>query len=281
MQLGNILSVVRLVTLVAIFVRRMKSPDGEYPLIHLGGQQALKLEPQEAVAPTSSNLHPRSGSERSNNTWWDIVVDSGSGSAPGPAPAPGSEWMVKPSPATVAISRPVYFCLGTLRFFDPDMKQLLVGGDLSQTEKKFPIHSPLYVEGSSSKTPTRQMRIEAANAMVERFRELDTFFEKMMEGDPKLAKDYADLQEKREERKREMYKKKNAQKKAAKEGKYTAPPEESMSEEHANKKQKTRRSLKSVFDEVEDPRTKRPVWDEYVQALRSGTSYAPPPEDST
>ncbi|KAJ3832951.1 hypothetical protein F5878DRAFT_633852 [Lentinula raphanica] len=144
------------------------------------------------------------------------------------------------------------------------MKTLLLGNDNRDLGGNFLIHSRLHSDGGSDKNPTRQMRIDAAHAMVERIRTLDSFFEGLKAHDPVLRAKYEELQAKRAQDE-------DTNSRAEKE----AIDREDQEGRHANKKQKA--NPKITFREAEDWRTGKPVWDEYVQALRSGKKYTLPP----
>ncbi|KAJ3722336.1 hypothetical protein C8R42DRAFT_41144 [Lentinula raphanica] len=265
-------------TATNIYAKRISLRDGsEYPVIILGARQALDLEPELGTPATSSNLNPHS------DAWWSTVVDSGSGSGSSSGSSSGSWWTVEPSSTTARTdqSSTLYLKLGSLTFFDQKMKALLVGNVITQIGPKYAIHSRLHSEGSSSKDPTPQMRIEAAHAMVERFRTLESFFDQCLDQNEELREKYEDsvrLQaELTQENKQRTDTKKNNKRKAAKQ--LQAAKAQEGREDYANKNQRIRREeySKVVFTEVEDWRTGKPVWDEYVQAFRSGKKYTLPP----
>ncbi|KAJ3964449.1 hypothetical protein EV361DRAFT_955936 [Lentinula raphanica] len=197
-----------------IYVRREQHswPDKEYPTILLGSRQALNLEPEEAQ--TTSNQYSRSDT----GSYWETVLAHSSG--------PGSWWEIKPSYAG-ARSSPKYLDLGALVLHDLAMKTLLLGNDNRDLGGNFLIHSRLHSDGGSDKNPTRQMRIDAAHAMVERIRTLDSFFEGLKAHDPVLRAKYEELQAKRAQDE-------DTNSRAEKE----AIDREDQEGRHANKKQK-------------------------------------------
>ncbi|KAJ3965706.1 hypothetical protein EV361DRAFT_633154 [Lentinula raphanica] len=131
----------------------------EHSLITLGQQHGLKLVP--APWTLSSPLGRRG------------TIDQ------------GSWWLIEPTQITGISARRVttsynYILLGTLRFNDYVMRQVLFGPNALGDLEKQPIHSPLQSQGKSSADPTPQMYLDAADAMVKRLRTLDAFYEKLL-----------------------------------------------------------------------------------------------------
>ncbi|KAJ3761591.1 hypothetical protein EV360DRAFT_67713 [Lentinula raphanica] len=101
---------------------------------------------------------------------------------------PGSWWSVIPRSVKVRKGRPDTIFLGTITFKDFTMRRVLLGENaLSQLEES-PIHSPLVSQGKSSAKPTPKMYLDAADAMVQRLRNLDSFYEGLL-----LEEEYRNL----------------------------------------------------------------------------------------
>ncbi|KAJ3711372.1 hypothetical protein C8R42DRAFT_728713 [Lentinula raphanica] len=130
---------------------------------------------------TSQNATEQNLIKRVNNTPWTLSSPLGRRDTIDQ----GSWWLIEPTLITGISARRVttsynYILLGTLRFNDYVMRQVLFGPNALGDLEKQPIHSPLQSQGKSSADPTPQMYLDAADAMVKRLRTLDAFYEKLL-----------------------------------------------------------------------------------------------------
>ncbi|KAJ3831641.1 hypothetical protein F5878DRAFT_62079 [Lentinula raphanica] len=223
---------------IGIFAQFLLVDGKEYPFICLGTQQILDFK--AAKDSVITNIKP-SKSEPGLDTSrrWDDI------------------------PSRTNVHNGSNKRLGTLIVHDPVMKMLLLGNKLKNAEKHV-IHAPL--SGPKHETPpTALTRLELADAIVRRIRNLDHFYDQQLENDLALRvmaeiirEGYLDQQRNPPKDRVSSTKKREGQKRDSEAGK------------EGNKKQRTRRGEpipRFTFTEEIDPKTEEKVWDELYPAL--------------